>query len=61
MKVITKGNYEAKIRMNAEGSFAVSFGYRDGEQLAAVPGMKIKHYDTEAKAKSAAARGLAKL
>jgi site-specific DNA-adenine methylase len=61
MKVITKGNYEAKIRMNAEGSFAVSFGYRDGEQVAAVPGLKVKHYDTEKNAIAAANRGLAKL
>ena len=59
MMTIKSGKYEARIAVDADGWFVVSFAYCDGEGRAAVPGLGVKSYKTEAAAIKAAKRGLA--
>jgi hypothetical protein len=58
---IQNGKYEAKITVDADGWFVVSFAYNDGEGRAAVPGLKMASYKTQKAAEQAAKRGLAKV
>ena len=58
---IQNGKYEAKITVDADGWFAVSYAYNDGECRAAVPGLKMSTHKTQKAAEQAAKRGLAKV